>query len=145
MGRHVQINIHCSGLITAHQGPLSPQDNLTDFLKREGMGMKLIEESQKYFAHSHSKSSFSDVFMTEWSSRNYVHYFLLSVQLTRLKIKIGKFTPGFPGPFRCGLQDASSRRRDFFEGSWEKNIHSMMGGVYILDGIGSSLLSKEAS
>lgn len=37
------------------------------------------------------------------------------------------------------------RRRDNFEGSWEKKIHSMMGGVYILDAIGSNLLSKEAS
>ena len=75
--------------------------------------MRLIEESQKYFAHSHSKSSFSDVFMTEWSSRNYVYYFLLSVQLTRLKIKIGKFTPGFSGPCRCGLQDAASQEKRF--------------------------------
>ena len=37
------------------------------------------------------------------------------------------------------------RRRDFFDGSWEKKIHSMMGGVYVLDGIGSSLFFKEAS
>lgn len=37
------------------------------------------------------------------------------------------------------------RKRGFIEGRWEKRIHPTMGGSYILEGAGSSLLPEEVS
>ena len=133
VGRQVQINIHCSGLITAPRGILSPQSNLTDFLKYCSKGMRILEESQKYFPHSHSKPSFSDVFVREWSSRNYMctnSCCLCNSAITRLKIKAWQVHNWFPrtlyvwtsGCFtgeRVSLKDP--RKRGFIP-QWEDHI-----------------------